>query len=55
MKRFSALVIGSTFKFQDVEYIRTNLQRGYYMKDGVKVFRKFKKNEQVEPVKEVFA
>lgn len=55
MKRFSALIIGSKFEFQGVEYTRTNLQRGYFYQDGTKVYRKFKKNDMVQPTQEVFA
>lgn len=39
---------GEKFTFDNVTYVKTNFNRGYYYKDGAKVFRKFRKSTIVK-------
>lgn len=49
--RFSRLLIGDTFKLNNVEYTKTNHSRGWRVESGRKVFLHVKKDKEVEPVK----
>jgi len=39
--------LNEVFEFEGQKYIKTNFQRGYYLKDGRKVFKRFKKTDLV--------
>ena len=51
---FKYIPIGVEFKHKGQEYIKTNLGRGYYYKEGKKVLRYFKKKTVVNTISEYF-
>lgn len=51
---FKHIPMGVEFKHKDIEYTKTNLQRGYYHKNGRKVLKFFKKSTVVETTSEYF-
>ena len=42
------------FEHREQTYTKTNFNRGYYFKDGIKVFRKFKKHTLIKTSSEYF-
>ncbi len=52
--QFRHIPVGIEFKHGDIEYIKTNFNRGYYWKDNKKVFRNFKKHTIVKTRKAIF-
>lgn len=52
--QFRHIPVGIEFKHGDIEYIKTNFQRGYYWKNDKRVFRKFKKHTIVKTSNEYF-
>lgn len=40
--KYKEVYFGGKFTFEELEYIKTNYNRGYYWKNGRKIFRTFK-------------
>jgi hypothetical protein len=51
---FKFVPFKAEFEYEDQIYIKTNFQRGYYYKEGRKVFRNFKKQTKVKTDGEYF-
>jgi len=51
---FRHIPMAISFVYKEKEYIKTNFGRGYYWKDGKKVFRYFKKGIIVKTNSEYF-
>ena len=45
---FRQLLLNRTFTFEGINWTKTNHQRGFYYKEGKKVFRYFNKRKIVE-------
>lgn len=52
---FKFIPISDEFGYDGKMYIKTNFQRGYFWKEGRKVFRHFKKRTLVNTISDYFA
>ena len=51
---FKHIPVAIEFEHKGQEYIKTNFMRGYYWKEGRKVFRYFRKRTKVNTTNEYF-
>lgn len=49
--QFRHLLLQEQFLFDNILYTKTNYQRGYYLQNGQKIYRRFKKDKLVEFIK----
>ena len=46
--KYKNVYFGNIFIFNNLKYVKTSFNRGYYWEDGRKVFKTFKKSTEVE-------
>ena len=52
--KYKHVLFNCKFEFEGIEYEKTNFNRGFYYKEGKKVFRQFKKSKTVKTSREFF-